>query len=223
MSTPLTNAVFLGNAPTMGYDVFDGPVTVDYYNGATGFTSPTWTDSSGDRWSAVDLDPPINTWNLNYFGTNASNPAVSGDTVINNAAGLTNLMAYALGVDPYTATVGALPVCAPTPVQAQIISPSFSPQTPRRRTSPTPCRGPGSERLELEHDQRLRQRRVGSQRQRHGNLRDRHGHRHRADRVRAQPFPAFANHALIWRAPRWMASIPRAMPTHRAKRPSPSP
>jgi len=35
---------------------------------------------------------------------------VSGDTVVNNPAGITNLMAYALGANPNTATVGALPV-----------------------------------------------------------------------------------------------------------------
>jgi hypothetical protein len=28
---------------------------VDYYNGATGFTSPNWTDSSGDTYPAVNL------------------------------------------------------------------------------------------------------------------------------------------------------------------------
>ena len=41
----LTIAEFLGNAPTMGIDVFNSAAinfTVAFYSGATGFTSPTW-------------------------------------------------------------------------------------------------------------------------------------------------------------------------------------
>jgi len=59
----LTSATFLGNAPTMGSGVFNSNVTslplagfqVEYYNGATGFTSPNWTDSSTDIYPAVNL------------------------------------------------------------------------------------------------------------------------------------------------------------------------
>jgi hypothetical protein len=41
----LTSAVFMGNAPAMGDGVFNGApnsFTAYYFNGATGFTSPTW-------------------------------------------------------------------------------------------------------------------------------------------------------------------------------------
>jgi hypothetical protein len=41
----LTEAIFAGNAPAMGYGVFDSAApgfTVKFYNGATGFTTPTW-------------------------------------------------------------------------------------------------------------------------------------------------------------------------------------
>jgi hypothetical protein len=54
----LTNAIFNGNAPTMGYGVFlsdASDFTVEYYNGATGFTTPDWTDSSGDNYPAVAI------------------------------------------------------------------------------------------------------------------------------------------------------------------------
>jgi len=54
----LTSAIFEGNAPTMGPDVFKGApggFKVSYSTAATGFTSPTWTDSSGDSFPAVNL------------------------------------------------------------------------------------------------------------------------------------------------------------------------
>ena len=57
-SAGLTSALFLGNAPTTGSGIFASTAsgfTVDYYNGATGFTSPNWTDSSNDTYPATDL------------------------------------------------------------------------------------------------------------------------------------------------------------------------
>jgi hypothetical protein len=42
----------------MGGSVFSfdaSGFTVDYYNGAAGFTSPTWTPDSSDSYTAVDL------------------------------------------------------------------------------------------------------------------------------------------------------------------------
>ncbi len=56
----LTSAVFMGNAPTMGANVFEsntGTFAVYYFKGATGFNSPIWTDSSGDRYAAVSVQP----------------------------------------------------------------------------------------------------------------------------------------------------------------------
>jgi len=43
------------------------------------------------------------------FGANASTQSISGDTVINNNANITNLMAYALGENPYTIQALSLP------------------------------------------------------------------------------------------------------------------
>jgi len=54
----LTTAIFQGNAPTMGQGVFlntANSFTVEYYDGATGFTSPTWNDGGGDTYAAIDL------------------------------------------------------------------------------------------------------------------------------------------------------------------------
>jgi hypothetical protein len=55
------------------------------------------------------LVQPSALWSYTYFGLSATNAQVSGDTIINNQAGIKNLMAYALGANPYTATVGVLP------------------------------------------------------------------------------------------------------------------
>jgi hypothetical protein len=53
---------------------------------------------------------PAVLWRYTYFGLSASNAQVSGDTIVNNQAGIRNLMAYALGANPYTATVDLLPI-----------------------------------------------------------------------------------------------------------------
>lgn len=60
----LTSAVFQGNAPTMGKIVFKSTAssfTVTYHKGASGFSSPTWTDSAGDSYPAVVDSTPLAT------------------------------------------------------------------------------------------------------------------------------------------------------------------
>ena len=57
----LTSAIFTGNAPSMGSSVFIGAASgfkIYYYNGATGFTSPSWADSSGDSYPSAIIYPP---------------------------------------------------------------------------------------------------------------------------------------------------------------------
>jgi hypothetical protein len=51
----------------------------------------------------------LSQWKQDQFGANAGNPAMSGDTVVNNGAGIANLMAYALGLNPFAATASGLP------------------------------------------------------------------------------------------------------------------
>jgi len=53
-------------------------------------------------------DTPNNNWRLQYFGTNATNSAVAGDSA--NPAGdhVPNLMKYALGLNPTKAVTGPL-------------------------------------------------------------------------------------------------------------------
>ena len=108
-SRGLTSAVFVGNAPTMGASVFfqtGGGFTVYYFDGAAGFTSPSWTDSSGDVYPAVDMgaSSPIKPWLVsNGFAYNAD---VTSDP---NGDGVSLLMAYALNLDPTINLVGSLP------------------------------------------------------------------------------------------------------------------
>jgi len=52
----LSSAVFQGNAPTMGGNVFisaAGNFTVTYTTGATGFTTPTWAPDANDSYTTV--------------------------------------------------------------------------------------------------------------------------------------------------------------------------
>ena len=92
-------AIFMGNAPTMGWNVFAFTASgfkVYYYNGATGFNTPTWTDSSGDQYSAVNLgQPPLSSWL--FFNGLPSNASL---TSIQNKDGVPLLMDYALNLDP---------------------------------------------------------------------------------------------------------------------------
>jgi len=60
MCSSLTSAIFLGNAPTMGGNVFANDAngfTVTYYNNATGFASPTWTPDANDSYATVIAYP----------------------------------------------------------------------------------------------------------------------------------------------------------------------
>ena len=94
----LTTATFQGNAPTMSSSVFLNTAsnfTVDYYDGATGFTSPTWNDGGGDTYAAVDLGSFAPLTNIQYttqsdgnggliitgFSANGSGPLTIPDTI----------------------------------------------------------------------------------------------------------------------------------------------
>jgi len=51
-------------------------------------------------------------WQINEFGANADNPLVAGPSVCAAGDGVSNLLKYALGVDPYDTAAAALPVMA---------------------------------------------------------------------------------------------------------------
>ena len=54
-------------------------------------------------------DKPADQWKSAQFGTSANNAAMSADLAVNNPAGIKNVMAYALGLNPFNATVNQLP------------------------------------------------------------------------------------------------------------------
>jgi len=51
----------------------------------------------------LTLQSPFPSRQLANFGSNTGNPAIGCDTAINNPAGIENLLAYALGFNPFTA------------------------------------------------------------------------------------------------------------------------
>jgi len=65
-STKLRSVVFTGNAISLGGGVSTGgiPLIVYYFNNATGFTSPTWTDGSGSKFTAVNMGNSSQTGSL---------------------------------------------------------------------------------------------------------------------------------------------------------------
>jgi hypothetical protein len=53
-------------------------------------------------------DTPINNWRLQYYGANATNSTISGDSVNSTGDSVPNLMKYALGLNPTQAVTGPL-------------------------------------------------------------------------------------------------------------------
>lgn len=90
----LESAAFMGNAPSMGSCVFSGVAsdfTMYFYNGATGFTTPTW-----DGYFPVRLgSPPLASWL--FFNGLPSNVDLTSTPQFD---GVPLLMAYALNLDP---------------------------------------------------------------------------------------------------------------------------
>ena len=100
----LTSAAFAGNAPVMSWGVFGSTApgfTVYYYNGATGFTSPTWMGYPAVNMGDSSLKA---SWlfanGLPYNADMQSDP---------NGDGVNLLMAYALKLDPNQNLAGSMP------------------------------------------------------------------------------------------------------------------
>jgi Fibronectin type III domain len=61
---------------------------------------------------ATTLVPPgieYAAWRTTTFGANAANESIAGANAINNGAGISNLLAYAFGLDPFTPDLSLLP------------------------------------------------------------------------------------------------------------------
>ena len=71
----------------------EGTASVDYRLGAMASGVVTITDTPAGA-------PPIATWHLEHFGSNANNEAVRGDHADPDSDGMVNLLEYAFGLDP---------------------------------------------------------------------------------------------------------------------------
>jgi len=106
----LVSAVFTGNAPSSAVSSIFATAapgfTVYYFHNAAGFASPTWTDSSGDGYPAVDVGaysavvPWLISYGLAYNANLQSTP---------NKDGVNLLLAYALNLNPNRNLSGSMP------------------------------------------------------------------------------------------------------------------
>jgi hypothetical protein len=60
------------------------------------------------------LKQPIQVWRATNFGTNANNATIAGDLADPDGDGVTNLLEYALGLNPNVASVSGLPAVGQT-------------------------------------------------------------------------------------------------------------
>ena len=66
-------------------------------------SDPTYTIGSGSGTVTI-LDQPIDAWRLSQFGANANTPSIAGNGANPTGDGVTNLMKYALGLNPLAIT-----------------------------------------------------------------------------------------------------------------------
>ena len=84
----------------------EGPETVV----VTLAPDPTYTIGSGNGTVTI-FDQPIDAWRFNQFGVDANTPSIAGNEANPTGDGVTNLMKYALGLNPLTIATGtSLPV-----------------------------------------------------------------------------------------------------------------
>lgn len=105
----LNAAIFLGNAPSLGYQAFYATapnLVIYYYSSSTGFTPTPW-----NGYMTSKIFKTVTDWRSNYFtSTELSDPTISGDTATPAQDGIPNLMKYALNLNPKTPAVSGLPV-----------------------------------------------------------------------------------------------------------------
>jgi hypothetical protein len=100
----LVRASFVGNAPTVGTSAFANVAsgfTVYYFNGAIGFTSPSW---NGYTTASMGASSPVTSWLLTNGLSHSED--LQGDS---NGDGVSLLMAYALDLDPKQNLSGSIP------------------------------------------------------------------------------------------------------------------
>jgi hypothetical protein len=101
--TSLSEVVFEGNAPLIGANVFYGTksnITLYYYNGSTGFSSPIWYGLPAVNLGEKDIVDWLASYGYAYDTNLLSDP---------NNDGVPLLMAYALNLDPKSNLSSAMP------------------------------------------------------------------------------------------------------------------
>jgi hypothetical protein len=90
------------NDPSLATDnASNSPYTITYaYAGNAGTGLASASDSST---SLTIIQLPYDTWKLAYFGTNANNPAIAGNSADPEHDGIVNLLAYAYAFNPLVA------------------------------------------------------------------------------------------------------------------------
>jgi hypothetical protein len=86
---------------------------------------------------------PFSAWQLAEFGTNASNPVISGDLADPDGDGIANLLEYALNLNPNVASVTGLPTAQTDPscgclslIYTKVLSATDLTYTPEAATDP---------------------------------------------------------------------------------------
>jgi hypothetical protein len=90
------------SVPVLGNNQVQSNVTINL-----ALSNPTNAASALGTQSTVVLtinEPPNNVWKLAYFGTNANNAAIAGDSADPSHDGIANLLAYAYAFNPLLAS-----------------------------------------------------------------------------------------------------------------------
>ncbi len=100
--TSLTSAIFEGNAPFLGPNVFlntSPNFTIYYHERRVGFTSPTWKGYRAMVLGAPGASP-LENWRQQHFGAGATNTGDAADDADPDGDGFTNAQEYVAQTDP---------------------------------------------------------------------------------------------------------------------------
>jgi hypothetical protein len=92
-------------AKTFTVPILNNPLVQPNVTVNLALSNPTSGSALGVQSAAVltIIQPPIDAWKLAYFGADANNPAIAGDSADPQQDGMVNLLAYAYGLNPLVA------------------------------------------------------------------------------------------------------------------------